>query len=237
MSLVDMIKQTYSRGRGSGGSIPQDMSGLILLSRSSSKPLSPTPASKETVEKLLLQAARSYSHYWQESGKSPESLIRWLGIQYKKTGSSDYKVWVHIPDFMMGKNNEYYHFMAVDLWMPLEVNSKSVRIKEAPRVAQGGYTHPFVYCDGTICFGDLSWGPDLDISFKAYYPLSDIGNAAGKIVTVLRQGKMSIEEGYVGDPTAVHDITQFNAVAYGGDHAERYARQNGIDRHRIFEND
>jgi hypothetical protein len=228
MTLAEIIKQRYQRGIGA----EPPRSGVALL------PSRETDIQK--IERLFLQTAMTYSHSRRATGVSGNvgQATRKLGISYTKIDNSTYQVSAHILPFIVKKENAYYHFGAAEIAVDIRFNGDYSEIVDRSRVVNLPYEHPFVFCDGDICVGELDWVADRGIRFGYLYHLSGLVPMAGRIAYVLADGKRTLESGYIGENiTPVNDITDYRPVAWRKEAAEGYAIKNGIRLTRIFDND
>lgn len=158
-------------------------------------------------------------------------------IGYRKIKDGEYEVSVTVKPYIIEKAGEYHAFGSVKLGVILRSRGNQVMIDDAPRVLSMPYVHPFVWDDSNICFGNLNWSSQRNVRFNHWYNLTG-ENAAKRVAETMREGKRTMESGYVGSEfTPVRAIENCNA--YIGDNraaAEQYARTHGMKKERIIKN-
>ena len=159
-------------------------------------------------------------------------------IGFAKINDNQYAVYVIVPEFLMGKNGNYYHFGNAEITMPLKFNGTSLAIENPPQVLNIPYSHPFVHSNGAICYdGSERWSELLGIKFSYFYPISD-SNLPLHIANALREARRGLHKGYMGRTVRpVNNLSEFPIVANGKDEALQYAVQRGIPKLRVIEAD
>lgn len=154
-------------------------------------------------------------------------------IGFEKKSNNEYLVFKDLPRYIIKKNGEHYPFPSVRIGTRITCNGGGLSFQTKGDVLTSGYEHPFVYYDGSICYGD-SGGHQKEILGvkRSNYGLNNLNKKqfAIDVLKVLDFTEEVLTKGYDGNPTPVHPISSFREI--DREEANRLARR-GI---KIFDN-
>jgi hypothetical protein len=158
-------------------------------------------------------------------------------IGFKKLKENQYEISAIIPPYIIGKNGSYHIFDSVVLGMVVKARNNQIMLDHAPKVLNTPYKHPFVYGNGSICYGKLNWQNKRGVRFNHWYSLNNKNMVAKRIAEALREGKKKMEHGYVGEEViGGHPIADYK-IADNLNDAKKYAQNNNVLIERIIKND
>jgi len=225
MNLVERLKQ---RRKEAIIIMPMDLSSGAVTA-------------EETTRIVMLNAAMNYRNHVDGiiEGMSIEEMMNYLGVS---SANSEGFYWLktHIDDFIIQKDERYYHFHRTDIGTPLSIQEGTVAIQNPARVIDDEhYEHPFVFSDNRICYGSMSWVDEHGVRFKERNPIQDMAQISRMMATTLRVGKRVLERGYSissENINPVHQLSEFPYIAKTRFWARRYARKHKIPYERIIGN-
>jgi len=106
-------------------------------------------------------------------------LKRREGVRFAKSGNA-YTIYKDIPDFIIKKNGNYYHFPSATAGVTVLEGGNSAKIELPAFIKEKEYKHPFStsYAGGnktSICHGSLSWDTFGTIQAKGnWQPLNEL---------------------------------------------------------------
>jgi hypothetical protein len=161
-------------------------------------------------------------------------------IKFRKIKDGEYEISVDVAPYIIEKRGEYYAFKTAKIGTRLKSRDSRIMIMDKPKILNMPYSHPFVWPDAVICFGSLSWERQRGVKLNHWYDISS--NRAGtarRIAELMREGKKTLERGYVGNSISpVENIKNCKCkIATNRSDAEAYARSHGIRLERIIKND
>ena len=169
-----------------------------------------------------------------EAGDGINARLRNLGfIQIK---DEKYELYLEVPDFIMAKENKYYHFGKCDLGVLMRFQKGEAMIESPPRVINAPYAHPLVSSSGFLAFGDTSRWEYINVKFSDWRPLDE--EFAWKTAAVMIEGKMLIERSYLSGNNLYPFtcIESYPPIATTRKNAECYAQAHNIPNHRVIVN-
>jgi len=141
-------------------------------------------------------------------------------------GINGCELYLRLNPFIIRKDGADYSFDEVTIFTQLAFRDNMVRIVGKPRVTSG-YHHPFVYSDGSICYGNEARFDHEGISWE-YMPIDSAANNAATVMNIARK---VMQIGYCG--SRVSPVNTLSRTNFTAEHISAMTRRGEI----VFDND
>lgn len=135
------------------------------------------------------------------------AIIAKTGISCVKRSDDELVIYLVVNHYILKAMGEYYQFEGMPIGRNFGLNGHLVAFTGPPQVLmKQHYNHPFVYSDNEICYRKESkrW-ERLGIRWNYWYDTTD-ETTPFKIAKWLEQGRLSLQRGYFGDVSPVHEL-------------------------------
>ena len=170
-------------------------------------------------------------------------------IGFEKIDDNEYLLTLTIPSYIIEKDGNYHAFKEAIIGSKLKgsqiCEDQKIMIVNPPKIINTPYKHPYVYNDGSIDSGNHRYWGNIDIRFDQWYEISGELNkvrTARRLALLLKVAKITLERSYRGrQGISYHPVYLIEncscQIADNRKDAELYAKNNGIELNRVFNND